>query len=187
MLKICFAVLSRRMDEINQGDRPKKQQARNSIQFVKANQKNFLKRPKPLVTDDTWKGKWETAADLPDCQHFFPIPTQKKPDIVIWSDELKTVYLIELTVPHEDNIDAAQTRKDERYEKLLDECEENGWSAKHFPIEVGCRGFIGHRLKNLFHFVGLKRKDERKVLRQIEETVEKASHWIWLKRADDTW
>ena len=44
--------------------------------------------------------------------------------------------MIELTVPHEDNIDAAQISKDERYANLLTECEENGWVAKHFPIEV---------------------------------------------------
>ena len=41
---------------------------------------------------------------------FFLIPTQKNPDIIIWSDEWKIVKLIELTVPYEYKINAAQTR-----------------------------------------------------------------------------
>ena len=32
--------------------------------------------------------KWEVAADLKDCERFFPIPTTtKKPDLVIWNEE----------------------------------------------------------------------------------------------------
>ena len=30
----------------------------------------------------------------------------------------------------------------DRYEALVGECEEAGWKAKHFPVEVGCRGCI---------------------------------------------
>ena len=78
-----------------------------------------------------------------DAKNVFPIPTRKKPDIVIWCEDRKIVHLVELTVPHEDNIDDAQVRKDERYEHLLENCEDAGWSAVHFPVEVGCRGFIG--------------------------------------------
>ena len=45
------------------------------------------------------------------------------------------VHLIELTVLHEDNIEAAQIRKNERYENLIVECEEVGWSVKHFTLK----------------------------------------------------
>ncbi|XP_066917441.1 uncharacterized protein [Clytia hemisphaerica] len=126
------------------------------------------------MDDATWRGKWQIAADLPGRERFFPIPTALRLDIVIWSEEKTIVYLIELTVPHEDNIDAAQIRKDERYANLLTECEENGWMAKHFLIEDGCRRFIGNRLRDLLHFIGIKQAEMRK----IEETVEKASHWL---------
>ena len=49
--------------------------------------------------------KWEVAADLKGCERFLPIPTTKKPDLVIWNEE--EVHLVKLTVPHEDNISSA--------------------------------------------------------------------------------
>ena len=58
------------------------------------------------------------------------------------------MYLIELTVAREDNIEAAQIRKNERYENLIREREEAGWSVKHFPVEVGCRSFVWNRLRS---------------------------------------
>ncbi|XP_066915397.1 uncharacterized protein [Clytia hemisphaerica] len=176
----------RQMGKINQGERPRKPAIKSTIAFIRSNQKDFIKKPQKLMDDATWRGKWQIDVGLPGRERFFPIPTALKPDIVIWSEERTIVYLIELTVPHEDNIDAAQIRKDERYANLLTECEENGWVAKHFPIEVGCRGFIGNRLRDLPHFIGIKQAEMRKVMRKIEETVEKASHWVWLKRNDDT-
>ena len=82
--------------------------------------------------------KWEVAADLKGCERFFPIPTTKKPDLVIWNKEEKEVHLVELTVPHEDNVNSAHKRKDNRDKTLVEECEEAGWKATHFPVEVGC-------------------------------------------------
>ena len=119
------------------------------------------------------------------CRKAFPIPTAKKPDIVIWCTENKTLHLAELTVPHEDNIDAAKDRKDERYAQLVDTCEEARWSAEHFSIEVGCRGFVGHRMRQWLALIGLPNCKINKLIREIQETVEKASHWIWLKRNDE--
>ena len=108
----------------------------------------------------------------------------------IWSSGAlreKIVYLVELTVPHEDNIDAAKDRKDERYEDLVKECEEAGWSAAHFSVEVGCRGFVGERLRKWFTKIGLNTRQNNAAIQDIQATVEKASHWIWLKREDDRW
>ena len=45
---------------------------------------------------------------------------------------------MELTMPHEDNISSEHERKDNRYGALGAECEEAGWKATHFPVEVGC-------------------------------------------------
>ena len=107
--------------------------------------------------------------------------------MVVWSPGRKIVYLVELTVPHEDNIDAAKDRKDERYEDLVKECEEAGWSAAHFSVEVGCRGFVGERLRMWFTKIGLNTRQNNAAIQDIQATVEKASHWIWLKREDDRW
>ena len=97
------------------------------------------------------------------------------------------MHIVELTVPHEDNVAAAHERKEKRYEKLVDECEEAGWQPQHFPIEVGCRGFVGESVRGWLRRCGLSNRETNNVLRRVQEEVEKASHWIWLKRDDDNW
>ena len=109
------------------------------MSFVRPAQESFYKPKQTTRTVENWNGKWEIAADLPGKEKFFPIPTAKKPDIVVWCAEGKIVHLVELTVPDEDNIDAAQVRKDDRYEKLHSECEEANWTATRMSAEVGCR------------------------------------------------
>ena len=130
--------------------------------------------------------KWELAADLKGCERFFPIPTttkkkkkkKKKPDLVIRNEEEKGVHLAELTVPHEDNINYAYGRKDNRFEAAVEECEEAGWKAKHFPVEVGCRGFIVTSVTKRIRVAGLGPKKRNTATKALHETVEKASHWI---------
>ena len=97
----------------------------------------------------------------------------------MWCEDRKVVQLVELTVPHEDNIDAAQGRKDERYEHLLEDCGDAGWSAVHVSVEVGCRGFISNRLRRWLLLMGLTHHQANTTMKEIQATVEKASHWIW--------
>ena len=73
-----------------------------------------------------------------------------KPYIVIWNVERKIVNLLELTVHWESNIYAAEERKELRYENLLIQCEEQGWSTSHSYLGVGARGYVDRKLLNLF-------------------------------------
>ena len=134
--------------------------------------------------------KWEVAADLEGCERFFPIPTittttttttTKTPGLVIWNEEEKEVHLVELTVPHEDDINYVHERKDNRSEE---ECEEVGWKETHFAVEVGCRGFIATSATKWMRVAGLVPKKRNTITKAHQGTVEKASHWIWLKRED---
>ena len=187
VLKIIHRVTKDQIERINSGKRPQKPTRKQRISFVRSGQVSFYKQNHSTTNDTSWDGNWEIAADLAECQRFFPIPTPKKPDIVVWCLERKIVHLVELTVPHEDNIEAANIRKNDRYDKLIEECEEAGWKAMHLSVEVGCRGFIGTRLQQWFHKIGLNNRERSSVMKEIQQTVEKASHWIWLKRADDSW
>ena len=187
VLKIIHRVTEKQIEKINAGKRPRVAVKRQRISFVRPSQQSQYKQTRLTRDDERWAGSWEVAADLTGSERFFPIPTPKKPDIVVWSAERKIVYLVELTVPHEDNIEAAHIRKDDRYEKLLKECEEAGWEASHFSVEVGCRGFIGERLRKWFKTIGLSNPEISITTKEIQHTVEKASHWIWLKREDDSW
>ena len=87
-------------------------------------------------------------ADLPGYRKQLPVETAiKRPGMVIWCKEEMEVHIVELTVPHEDNVAAAHERKEARYEGLMDKCAEEGWKPLHFPIEVGCRGFVGNSVR----------------------------------------
>ena len=97
------------------------------------------------------------------------------------------VKLIELTVPHEDNMDAVRAQKIDRYMNLLDDFEDAGWKAIHFPIEVGCRGFVNNKVRSFLLSLGFSHHSANSVIRDIQSTVEKASHWVWLKRYDENW
>ena len=97
------------------------------------------------------------------------------------------MLLVELSVTQEDNIETARDRMDIRYQKLLDDCGDADWKAAHFLLEVACGGFTRERVRKWFKKIGLNHRGIGSTIKEIQETVEKASHWIWLKRSDDSW
>src|SRR5690349_4200996 len=72
--------------------------------------------------------------------------TSKRPDILIVNGDALSpgdIALIELTVPLEDNVNAAYTRKHNSYAELQSELESAGWSVLLLTIEIGSRGIMG--------------------------------------------
>lgn len=68
------------------------------------------------------------AADL-DHQLWFPVEittTSLRSDIVLWSTPVKTVIIVEQTVPWEKGLEAAFERK-ERSTELAAACSQAGW------------------------------------------------------------
>ena len=187
VLKILIEVLQKQIDEINKGNLPSRE-GFEKIPFVKEGRRQFFIGKKKKIEDTRWSGKWTVSVDLPGRMVPYPIPTEQKPDIVLWCEEKNIIYFVELTVPHEDNIEDARIRKDTRYVPAIVKLYENaGWKAEHLPVEVGCRGFVGNRLRKWISSIGLSVKTSRQVISQIQEATEKASHWIWLKREDQDW
>ena len=88
-----------------------------SASFVKAGEMKSKKtgahnRPGLLSRATDWRSLVDYASE----RIIFPpeiCATVERPDIVIWSCSLKVVILIELTVPAEEGIEAAQIRKQE--------------------------------------------------------------------------
>ena len=72
------------------------------------------------------------------------VVTNQKPDIVIIdrSQPITTVWLFELTVSFEQNIEQAYTRKKVRYSYLESDIEANGFKCVNIPFEIGSRGHI---------------------------------------------
>ena len=118
----------------------------------------------------------------------FPVTvaaSSRRPDIVIWSEEIKAVFLIELTVPWEEALDEAHERKLEKYALLQEECIQNGWRCQVRPVEVGCRGFVGKSTKTLLSALGFGGRELKHMLVRLSDAAEAASRWLWLKRGEE--
>ena len=113
--------------------------------------------------------------------------TNLRPDLVFWSTSLKTVYIIELTVPWENSMEEAYECEKLRYADLASETMQSGWNANVYPVEVGCRGFVASSTIRLLKDLGIHDKALRNTIRSVSEEVARSSWWIWLKRKDPYW
>ena len=89
--------------------------------------------------------------------------------------------------PLEDRIDAASTRKTDCYSALLATCENNGWHATHFPVEVGSRGWVAHSLPTCLQKLGFAASWRKKVRRECSRVAPRCSYLLYLRRSIHTW
>jgi ribA/ribD-fused uncharacterized protein len=152
------------------------------ISFVKEGQKSRNTETGLLASTDDWV----LLVDLKPQLVFPPeiTSTTSRPDMVIWSRKTKTVIIIELTVPWEENMEAAHERKMLKYQELTSECREKGWKTWCMAIEVGCRGFAGQSLWRCARMLGITGKQRKDLVRNAEKQAEESSRWIWNKRED---
>ena len=66
-------------------------------------------------------------------------------------------------------------------ETLRADCVEKGWICDVIPIEVGCRGFIGHSVISFFSKIGITGRSLKVASNRFQTTARYASSWIWLK------
>lgn len=126
------------------------QPQKHSMTFIRAGEK-----PPPLAKTQTGllgtAKDWQLRVDL--CKQLrFPeniVDTRLRPDIVLYSESSKRVFMLELTVPWEERMEEASNRKKEKYAELVVDCRSRGWRAQCLPIEVGSRGFAGKDRKSV--------------------------------------
>lgn len=110
-------------------------------------------KPRPFSPGLEWNMKVDLNRKLQ-----FPteiIIMSPRPDIVVWSTKARSVHIIELTVPQEERVKAAFEHKKAKYADLAAECQETGWRTNIFPVEVGCRGFVGLSTTRLLRETGV--------------------------------
>ncbi|KAL0199179.1 hypothetical protein M9458_007719, partial [Cirrhinus mrigala] len=93
------------------------------------------------------------------------------------SDWQLQLIILELTVPWEERIEEANERKRAKYQELVEE-------TIYEPIEVGCRGFAGRSLCKALSWLGVTGVAKKRAIRSASEAAEKATRWLWIKRAD---
>ncbi len=76
----------------------------------------------------------------------FPIRSRLLPDILVIQD--RKIYIVELTIPWEHNIDNARCRKTLKYLPLFKEINDMGYVASFWAIEVS-KQRRGHEFRRL--------------------------------------
>jgi hypothetical protein len=134
---------------------------------------------------------WKLIVDLPNSNYIFPpeiYSTAERPDIVIWSAKTKRVLLLELTCPAEEGIEAAKTRKQAKYQMLMENISNNSnWKPLLFTLEIGVRGFIAVSTQQVFLKLGLQRQNISTLLKRLSATAAKCLHAILLAANSECW
>ena len=131
---------------------------------------------------------YKVTADLPRYQPYvFPLhiaTTDQRPDIVMWSDTLQEVWVVELTVCFETRYEEAHNLKVNRYADLMEQIDDSTYSGSLVTLEVGSRGFL-----SLPSFTLLKqqllictRRQWEEALSNITRRAISGSHRIWVTR-----
>ncbi|XP_069134316.1 uncharacterized protein [Argopecten irradians] len=133
-------------------------------------------------------GDWRLAVDLNQRLKFPDIvPTNLRPDMVLWSPGSKKIIIIELTVPWEERCSEANERKRIKYEALLLECREQGWQTWNYPVKVGCRGFPAQSVWRMLSALGLAGRTRRAAVPRMAKAAERASCWVWMRKDPSSW
>ena len=132
---------------------------------------------KLLNGDSDWKVSVDLKTALQFPEHI--IQTDKQPDIVVCSDSKKSVILIELTIPWEQNREEPHERNQNRYETLRADCVEKGWVCHVIPIEESCHSFLGHSVISYLSKVGITDCSWKVASYRLQTTVLYASTCIW--------
>ena len=101
--------------------------------------------------------------------------TTLRPDLVLWSPSMKLVYIIELTAPWENSTEEAYEHKKLRYTELAADAQQQGWNAKVYLVEVGCRGFVASSTIRLLKDLGINGQALRKIIRSVSEAAKGAA------------
>ena len=127
---------------------------------------------------------WEVAGDLPDLDPYPQVIKDSglRPDIALSSESSKKIILVELTVPYESRIETQHLYKTAKYEDLLGQIRRAGYTSELLAVEVGARGFVGSSVFTLLTKLGLRGRKRSRVVKDLAETAEKSSSWLWTRR-----
>ena len=101
------------------------------------------------------------------------VETRLTSDMVLLSQSMKQLVLIELTVPLEEMSEEPHERKKLKYELLVEQCRTKRWSTRCGAMEVGCGGFVCQSLWNTFRTFGIVGTTRKKATCSISEVFEK--------------
>ena len=114
----------------------------------------------------------------------------KRPDMVLYSNSLHLVILIELTCPCEERFHEANLGKINKYgvsSELQERIRRNGWDCLCFPVEVGARGYCSTSVRGCLRKLGLGKIRTNRAIKEAGDSALRSSFWIWLGRERFQW
>ena len=111
--------------------------------------------------------------------------TKLRPDITIYSNKLKSVILIELICPCEENMEALHNTKFNKYMPLKNVIENSRWSVDLFAVEVGGRRFTS--VLCCFKILSLRSRIINNTIMQLNNCSMECSFCIWQTRNNKAW
>jgi len=194
VLQLLQSLVSSAIDSHNATHRPGVHSALLGLIFVKQGTKPAPTKKRAMVAQLlTGATDWKVLVDVGRNKLLFPpeiYSTSQRPDIVIWSKKLHKVVLVELTVPAEEGIEAAQARKEARYLDLCNDInsdKSNPWKASLMTIEVGARGFVAHTTRSFLKKMGLPGRKTKSACKDISLIAARCSHAIYLSKDNEAW
>ena len=127
-------------------------------------------------------------SDLPESQPYTLPPhiaaTDQRPDLVVWNNEMKEVWVVELTICFENRFDETNLLKAGRYADLMQQVTTSNYSGTLLTLEVGSRGFLSlSNFTKLQHeLLVCKKSAWRGFMMEVVRTVIKGSQKIWATR-----
>ena len=157
--------------------------------FVKEGQtlKNIKKKPNTGLLHSA--PKWKLLYDCngsPTIPSFLAVTTLR-PDIVLYACGIKTVIILELTCPCEENMPYWHDTKEENYHSLCSAIRSNGWKVSFFAVEVGARWYCAESLLSCLRCLGLPSKLCRSTIKNLSSISLKWSFDIWMARNSCNW
>ena len=124
--------------------------------------------------------------DLPSSVYSFPqhiTPTDSRPDIVWWCEGSRSLWLLELTVSFEPQMEDAQQRKQSKYQDLVEASRDAGYTTELITVEVGSRGLVdASSFRPLARVLNVSHKDISNLCIALIRTTLLESHKIWCSR-----
>ena len=132
---------------------------------------------------------WVLIAER-NSNYCFPVHiafSQLRPDITIFSNNLRKVILTDLTCPCEENIKSWHSTKIHKYLALKTIIQSNGWRGEPFAVEVGDRGYCSKSVLCCFKKLGFSNTLIRSTIKKLSKSSMECSYCIWLSRNNKDW
>ena len=135
---------------------------------------------------------WKLLVDFRHKPYLFPphiFTTKERPDILLYSNSLRTVIFGELTCPAEEGVTEAKLRKESRYVDTAEAIRglKHPWTVHVLTLEVGARGFVARSTYTFLRKVGFAPAAAKTTCRQVSEVAARCSYAIYLRHSEMDW